>query len=187
MVGADDTAVLPDLDDGGEGDVPAVVLVGYIDHRHALYIRSQTRGIHRSTQALNDFVFLLVVCEGEFGGEEGAVEGLLDVLALAAVGGGDAQVVRGGQGGSWDVEGDGFGVGPDSCSFFAVDVLDYFVLDVAEDVVSFLVLCGTDFGSNFDEEGVFLSFVRMDNWVEMSGLTSSPSVDQFLRTLDTSS
>lgn len=34
------------------------------------------------------------------------------------------------KGRSWDVESDGFVLGPDTCPFGAIDVLDDFILDI---------------------------------------------------------
>lgn len=84
------------------------------------------------------------------------MERLLDVLALPAVRGYNAQVVGCGECRCGDVERCGLRVGPDSGTFFAVDILHYFILHVAEDVAAFFVFLGAYLGADFDEKSVDL-------------------------------
>ena len=78
------------------------------------------------------------------------------VLALATVGGYDTEVVCCAQGRCWNVEGGSLGIGPNSCSLRAVDILYNFVLHIPKDIMAFLVFCFADICSNFDEKSVFL-------------------------------
>jgi hypothetical protein len=58
-----------------------------------LDVASETGGVDCETKVFNESVLFGGRGEAEFGGEEGTVEGFGDVLALAAVGGDDAEVV----------------------------------------------------------------------------------------------
>ncbi len=152
IVSLDDAAGAPDLDDGGEVDAPFVLAVGDVDNVHALHEGGQARDVGGDAQVLEEAVALLGVGEVEFLGREGAIKGVFDAQALGAVRRGDADEVRGGEGGGGDVQPYGFRVGPDAGAFGAVDVLDDFVLHVAEDVVAALVFLLVDLRADVDEE-----------------------------------
>lgn len=152
IVRLDDAAGAPDLDDGGEVNGPFVLAVGDVDDVHALHEGRQARDVGGDAQVLEEDLALLSVGEVEFLGREGAVEGVVDVQALGAVRRGDADEVRGGEGRGGNVQPDGFHVGPDAGAFGAVDVLDDFILHVAEDVVAGLVFLLVDLRADVDEE-----------------------------------
>ena len=84
------------------------------------------------------------------------MECFFDMFSVATVSGSDAEVVCCGESRGGHMKGGGLSVRPDARAFAAVDVLDHFVLDIAEDVVAESVFCFADICSNFDEEGVFL-------------------------------
>lgn len=110
MVCLDYAACAPDLDDGGEGDRPFILLVCDIDDAHALDVGGETGCVHRFPQIFDELFLLLLVFDIDFRREERSVEGFLDVFALAPEGGHDAEVVCGGERGSRDVQGGGLGV-----------------------------------------------------------------------------
>lgn len=147
VVGLDDTPVAPNLHDGGVVDGPFVLFVCCVDDVEALDVSGETGGVDCPSQVFDECLFILNL---ELGGEERSVEGLFDVLPVAAIGGRDAQEMGCGQSGSGNVEGGGLHIRPYSCSFRAVDVLDYLVLYVCEDVFSPLVFLLADVCSYLD-------------------------------------
>lgn len=70
-------------------------------------------------------------------GRGGRTEGAVYEATLGGVGGGDAEVVGGGQGGRWDVLENRVQVRPDSCSFAVVCILDNGIADGWEEIVLF--------------------------------------------------
>jgi hypothetical protein len=52
-----------------------------------------------------------------------------------------------------------FLIGPDSCSFFAGEILDYFVFYGVEDVLARLIFCVTDICADADEECAALNML----------------------------
>lgn len=56
-----------------------------------------------------------------------------------------------------NVEVDCLGIGPDPSSLRPIDVLDYFVLNVSEDMAAMFIFGLADLGGDFDQERVVLA------------------------------
>lgn len=132
---------------------------------------------------------------------EATGESFVRGFAGAAVGGGQTEGVRGGEGRGGDVVSDGLGVGPGAGSLFAGDVLDDFVEDGGEDEGGGFVRVrggGVAFvgevGADGDEEGAALGYrqlvISRAKVHETMGKvihTNSPSLSHSLKTSPISS
>jgi hypothetical protein len=93
VVCLDDAPSTPDLDDVAEVNAPFVLLVCYVYDADSLHVARETGRIDCETQVFDESVLFGGRGEGEFGGEEGAMEGFGYVFALTAVGGDNAEIV----------------------------------------------------------------------------------------------
>lgn len=150
MVGLDDTPSFPDLNDVGIVDFPFVLLVGFEDDVHSLDVRRQTCRIHSLSQVLDKGLFLLVILELELFGKERAVEDFLYVLTVPSEGGSYSKEVCCRESWCGNVQIHGFSVGPYSRSLGSIYVLNNFVLDIAEDMMSSFIFRLADFCSDLD-------------------------------------
>jgi hypothetical protein len=111
-----------------------VLLVSCIDDVQALDEASQAGGVDALAQRLEELRFL-ELAQLDLLRREAIAYGLFGALAVAEVGGGEAEGVGGVEGRRGDVPLDSFGVGPDACAFFTRDILDRFVGDGGKDQV----------------------------------------------------
>jgi len=150
VVRFDDAAGLPDLHHSRIVDLPLVLLVGCIDDVQALDEAGQAGGVDALAQRLEELRFLEIAQLYPLR-REATAHGLFGALAVAEVGGGEAEGVGGVKGRRGDVPLDGFGVGPDACAFSTRDVLDNFVGDGGKDQVVGGVAFVGEVGADGDE------------------------------------
>lgn len=93
MVCLNDTSCSPDLDNIREVHRPLVLLVGFVDDTYSLDVSCKASGVDCAAEIFDEDFFLLGIGDVEFSREEGAMECFLDVDSIAAVSGGDAEIV----------------------------------------------------------------------------------------------
>lgn len=165
-VGGDDAAGTPDLEAGAEGDAPALLLALPRNELEALRKGSE-RGRKDGRVDVLDELRLLGCGKGcaRRDKRRRQLQGLADLEACRAVGGGQAEKVRGCDRGRRDVDTSCLCYGPGAGAFGVVGILDDFVDDGRENMVFVVgytslserrVALLADVGADVDQECLFL-------------------------------
>jgi len=153
---SDDTASLPDLDNGGEIDAPFVLVVRYSEEFEALDEGGQEGTVRRLSELLDELLLVVDFDLLDFG--YGAMHGFCGVCSLGSVCRFDAEDVACCYRGDGDVLCDALLDCPDTCSFCLVYILDDLVFDLVQFwLVVFWIGGSTDLDAYTDEEVVLLS------------------------------